>query len=570
MKSRTLCCNGTVLRKDITRFAPLWAIYLIGGLLVMLTTLSSSNASSAARSLAGTIGGFSIINMIYAALCAQLLFGDLFKSRMCNALHAMPLRRESWFLTHVVAGLLFSLVPHAVAVGLMTFVLEEFWFVGLYWLLGMTLEYIFFFGLAAFSVFCVGNRFAQVAVYGILNFISLIAYWFVSTVYDVMLYGVPIKDEVFADFCPVVHMCASNQLVRFERVQADIYYYMDATWQYKGLGEGWDYLILCAGLGVVLMVLALLLYRKRKLECAGNFIAVKPLEPVFAVVFTLCVGCVFAAFGQMFDSGYLVYLSVGLVVGWFVGQMLLRRTVKVFQWKNFLKLAILGVAMAASMLLTYLDPIGFVRWTPDPEQVAVVEINTGSQINSYSSNYLKLDGYEQRYGVVEAHKAAIADRDAQYDGRSRVFTICYTMKDGRQITRTYTIYSDSIAWERMKTLYNTPAQIMGFSNWDSFVEAVTPSIDGYSLKELCNQYNRKYGKSVNSEKIKLELLDALRKDCEANLITHNLFETEKDQQKQSVELEQDNKWRYVAVYAVSKNTLAWFDTYEDIVAMGGK
>ena len=93
MKLRTLCCNKTVLRKDISRFAPLWAIYLIGGLLVMLTTLSSSTSSGAARSLAGTIGGFSIINMIYAALCAQMLFGDLFQSRMCNALHAMPLRR---------------------------------------------------------------------------------------------------------------------------------------------------------------------------------------------------------------------------------------------------------------------------------------------------------------------------------------------------------------------------------------------------------------------------------------------------------------------------------------------
>lgn len=570
MKLRTLCCNKTVLRKDISRFAPLWAIYLIGGLLVMLTTLSSSTASGAARSLAGTIGGFSIINMIYAALCAQMLFGDLFQSRMCNALHAMPLRRESWFLTHIVSGLLFSLVPHAVAVGLMTFVLKEFWFIGLYWLLGMTLEYLFFFGLAVFSVFCAGNRFAQVAVYGILNFASLITYWFISTVYELMLYGVPIQEDVFADFCPVVQMSASNKLVLFEREQQDIYYYMDATWKYKGLGEGWDYLAICAVIGVALMVLALLMYRRRKLECAGNFIAVKPLEPVFAVVFTLCVGCVFAAFGQLFDGGYLVYLIVGLIVGWFVGQMLLRRTVKVFQWKNFLKLAILGAVMAASMFLTYLDPIGFVRWTPDPEEVVLVEINTGNQINTYSNNYLKLDGYEQKHTVVEAHEAAIADRDAQYHGRSRMFTIRYTMKDGRQVTRTYTIYSDSIAWTKMASLYGTPAQIMGYSDWDSFVKDVSVGIEGYSLNELCGMYNKKYGKTVNYQKIRLELLEALRKDCEVGLITHTMFEKDKMQQKFGVELEQNNVWRYVAVYTISYHTLEWFETYGDIVAMSGK
>lgn len=44
----------------------------------------------------------------------MLLFGDLYNSRMCNALHAMPMRRETLFLTNVVSGLLFSMIPTAV------------------------------------------------------------------------------------------------------------------------------------------------------------------------------------------------------------------------------------------------------------------------------------------------------------------------------------------------------------------------------------------------------------------------------------------------------------------------
>ena len=570
MKSRTLCCNGTVLRKDITRFAPLWAIYLIGGLLVMLTTLSSSTAVGTARSLASTIGPFSIINMIYAALCAQMLFGDLFKSRMCNALHAMPLRRESWFLTHVVAGLLFSLVPHIIAVGLMTLMLEEFWFVGLYWLLGMTLEFLFFFGVAVFSVFCVGNRVAQVAVYGILNFASLIVYWFVDTIYEPMLYGVSIPGEIFARSCPVVQMCAGNDLVRFERIQKDIYYYENPMWEYKGLGESWDYLILCAVIGLVLLLLALLLYRRRKLECAGNFIAVKPMEPVFQVVFTLCAGGVFSAFGQIFDGGYLVYLIVGLVLGWFVGQMLLRRTVKVFQWKTFLKLAIFGAAMAASLLLTYLDPLGVTRWTPKPEQVAVVEINTGNQISTYSNYYLSMEDPEQIQKFINVHKNIIGSGNVSRNTRLRTFTIRYTLTDGRQVSRTYKIYAGTGVWSLMAQMYSTPEQMMGYEDWDSFIREVTPNLEGCSLSELCRLYNQKYGKSVNYEKIKLELLEAIKKDCEAGLIVLDMFDGDKGTYLFGVELERSNNWRYVSVSSAAKNTLTWFESYKEIVAMSGK
>ena len=36
MKSKTSFFNATVFRKDITRFAPLWALYLIGGMLFSL------------------------------------------------------------------------------------------------------------------------------------------------------------------------------------------------------------------------------------------------------------------------------------------------------------------------------------------------------------------------------------------------------------------------------------------------------------------------------------------------------------------------------------------------------
>ena len=63
MKSKTSSYKLTLLRKDIFRFAPLWGIYLIGGLLVMLSTLNTSVINRAPLDLAKTMSSFAVLNL---------------------------------------------------------------------------------------------------------------------------------------------------------------------------------------------------------------------------------------------------------------------------------------------------------------------------------------------------------------------------------------------------------------------------------------------------------------------------------------------------------------------------
>ena len=95
MKSRTLSCELTVLRKDITRFAPVWILYSILLLLILMVTYGSNFGWLITSALGGTSYALAIINFCYGLINAQLLFGDLFRGPMANALHALPLRRES-------------------------------------------------------------------------------------------------------------------------------------------------------------------------------------------------------------------------------------------------------------------------------------------------------------------------------------------------------------------------------------------------------------------------------------------------------------------------------------------
>ena len=146
MKSKTSFFNRTIFLKNMTRFFPVWVLYTIGLLLtlVLLRGVSPSlNYAQRVRNLGECINIFALFNCGYAMLCAQLLFGDLYNTRMCNALHALPMRRETWFLTHVLSGLSFFFIPNLLFTLLSLPMLGNASIAAGYYLLGVTLPFLF-------------------------------------------------------------------------------------------------------------------------------------------------------------------------------------------------------------------------------------------------------------------------------------------------------------------------------------------------------------------------------------------------------------------------------------------
>lgn len=314
MKSRTSFFNTTVFRKDITRFAPAWGLYLTGILLLMLTIFTEDDYHLA-DTMSMTIGVLSIVNIGYALVCGALLFGDLFNHKLCNALHAMPLRREGWFVTHLVSGLLFSVVPNLIVALCLIPRLDSYWPMAFVWWGGMTATYLFFFGAAVLSALCTGSRFAMTLVYGLINFLSILLMWTVQFLYKPLLYGIEIDQEPFVFFSPVSYLCTH-----------------ELSFAYFSTNDGWPYVTGIALVGVAMLVAALFLYRRRHLETAGDFITVRFLSPVFLVLYTLAAGMALFIFSSVFsvDRDYL-FLAVGVTAGFITGRMLLRRTVRVFK-----------------------------------------------------------------------------------------------------------------------------------------------------------------------------------------------------------------------------------------------
>ena len=261
----------TVLKKDLLRFAPVWAVYLIAGLLVQSVMLGA-NQYDMSQNLANFLGrAMALVNCGYAIVVALLLFGDLFSSRLCNALHAMPLRRENWFLTHFTAGILFSLLPNLVLTGVFAFFLQQLWYTAFLWLGATMLSYLFFFGLATLTVMATGNRFAALTVYALLNFVSLEVYWVIYELIVPTLYGVRLPVDGFAAFSPVVWLLSvdtplySLTWMDASDVPAVIPpgYHRGDAYKLAGFGDQWGYLFLIAAVGLACAVGALLLYRRR-------------------------------------------------------------------------------------------------------------------------------------------------------------------------------------------------------------------------------------------------------------------------------------------------------------------
>lgn len=428
---------------------PLWALYTVFLLLVMLSAAAgNSYYSQPARALNSSLGGLTFANLLYAALSAQLLFGELFNSRLCNALHAMPVTRGARFGSHICAGILFAWIPNLLTSLLMLSYLGHLWYVAFLWMAVYSLQYLFFFGVGVFSVMCAGSRFAMVMVYGIVNFLSLVIYWFADTIYCPLMPGVELDTTILYQFCPALQMM--NKSSYFQIYWDHLYADPNAA-KFAGFGTDWPYLFIVAAVGIAAMAVALLMYRRRKLESAGDFIAVKWIAPIFLVLYTLCAGAFLAIFSSLFgNENYTLFLALGMIIGFFTGKMLLDRTTRVFRKKNFLLAGVFTAVVLASLVPVTNDWLGIVNYVPDAGQVEYVEVR-GNRINTQ-----ELTEQEDIELVCQIHGYAIANLDHENEntcsGAHRYFRIVYHLKSGRTVTRYYYICSYSVAGQLLNEL----------------------------------------------------------------------------------------------------------------------
>lgn len=507
MQLKNGCFNWALFRKNMTRFWPIWVLSTLGWLVVMPLMVASAIINSGAEYLqmnadymvAFLAGKCYIIAFVDAIVCAMAVFSYLFQHRSAVAIHMMPMRRECLFITNYLSGLALMVLPMVICLGI-TVVTEGFfhclnWTLLLMWFTAQMLANLSFYSLAVFCAGLTGNLVMYPILYVGLQMVPEILRELISSVCDTLLrgfYSFPIMDEIARWLSPLWNMYANIRTVWRASGEHSRQYFL----------HGWKCLLAYLAVSLVLMLAALALYRVRRVETAGDVIAIPALRPAFRIFFTFFCGIVIAGMlsSLIFDSNNMIWswkyvliylmLLAGGFIGYFAAQMMLNKTLNVFKrgWAGY---SVCMLFLVAAVCAVKMDLMGFETWLPEADRVESVELvsagvklkqeETLQQVVALHTNIV--DHLSEQQALVQSYYNLEAteyysEEDGEYyiDGIPAdewyssheivPVTIIYHMSNGISCSRSYSIYLDeaqladeSSVASQLQTLVNMPEYV---------------------------------------------------------------------------------------------------------------
>ncbi len=591
MKSKTSFFDQATLRLDLTRFFPVWGLYTaILVSIILLAMGGTSDSLGAAQMMADFLSVTVTANFFYALFSAQALFGYLYDSRLCGGLHALPMTRGCHFRTHVLSGLLFSLIPDLIAVLVSLPLVKEGWAVSAWWLLAVSGQYLFFFGFAALCCFCAGNRVGGVACYALGNLLSPLLYWVADSLFLPLMYGVDLSFTLFSLLCPLINLTQTKGIAVTTRKDYTLYSSEGDTYVLDKIVPQRDYFLYLAiyvAIGLLLLFTAYMLYRRRPLERCGELLAVKPLKPVFLILFTLAAGCFLQLVFDIFlgsDHSYLP-LFIGIAVGYFACRMLMERQVKVFRPKALPPLAAIAAVLLLGLTLTSLDVFHVTRRIPEAEDIASVEFTPISEFGTGMTltNPEAIADFREIHGL-QVKRWEDWRKEQSLGGLLNTTTylptgnnytvrtdILYTLKDGSTLVRTYSIpIMSSPETHEAATVVGEPETVpeaeyretqegMLLRKYLSTMEN-TLGISESEIPAYSSQLLRIWFYAADSYEGQLlltdpqPLLEAIARDCEAGLLLPSCYLPWGDNCLGFLEIQEERHIRDIPIYASYAST----------------
>lgn len=424
------------------------------------------SAADASRLLLNTgVRGGIFISFFFGLFFAMLAFSHLTQSRATNGFHALPVRRETIFLTAYLTGLFCQL-----STILVTFLLGaavsaplhlSFWSVTAAAMGSAMLEAVFFYSFAALCMVMTGQILAAPVFYFVGNILVPGMEYLLRNFAGNFLYGYSGQTDVALDFLsPPLYMYFKVGIASIETCESDSYY----VTAYALVRGSLMILAAYALAGLVIALIALLLYRTRKSEMTGSTVAFPWAVPVFKYGVAFCTAVslgqflYYFLFGQYRSSGNdslpgtILCMAAAGLVGYFVAEMLIKKSFRVFRAGAkgaaivALALVLLGVAMS-------FDLTGYEKHVPDESEIESVYYTFSGMTN------VTTDDADTIRRLTAAHRAIVENRkelariaeawdadtlptsQSDYDDMEPFsLRLTYYLKDGSQLSRSYWVY----------------------------------------------------------------------------------------------------------------------------------
>ena len=191
-------------------------------------------------------------------------------------------------------------------------------------------------------------------------------------------------------------------------------------------------------MGIVVLLIAWLLYRNRKAEFAGNSVPYRLVRYItkIAVIFICCiVAALVITGGSRYQTGpvclVIIMLITMIVVGGVMEAIYNSDVKKIFKGFGY---SVIGCAAALVLFLGfYFDITGYNHWVPDASQVSSAYITSDSNMEDFKSEYSKK--YMKLTDIDTINTLLSIGEETAVNGESEDciygITIYYRMKNGQ-------------------------------------------------------------------------------------------------------------------------------------------
>ena len=452
------------VRNKFFRFWPACLIFAIV-LILHVLTIEPPKTLNDVYSIYCSILVASIYGSLYGGICAILLFRDLFTRCYAVSVHALRQTREAIFLGNCLSGLALVLVPLVPGFLLMLAKTNGNWGQSLSLVAAVLLLWLYGFAIGSLGANLSGTAFVAVCAGLLLTFgpffVELIANWIITG----LIPGVKA-------------LSSGGYTVLSTPLILAIALTMDSKLP-------WGFLSIWGVVSCLLLGCALWLYKKRKLEAAGDFAAFSGLKPVLKALITffcgVALGSIIFGFPWGFISGYyslrytLAWLIPGNLLGALVAEMLVEKTVRVFKGRQLLRYGLCALLTFGLCALIWEDPAGISFKVPQQEKVASVYVG-------YGDTGFTAESPEDISAVLQLHQNVTTDLlHCVKRGAGNRLDLVYTLKSGRTIERSYLFqnsilssYMDQPIHHTMQEFFKNPRWALScYLGWELPKEALT-------------------------------------------------------------------------------------------------
>lgn len=541
MKLKKYFYHSAIIKNNFARFYPLliaytllWSLSLPTILYHQLSSLKKSyvNKSELSEIFKSIVlnSTFSFLIIAAAVIVAMLTFSYLFQSRSCNMFHALPINREQLFFSNLISGLCFLLIPLIVTFFIMMVIGSLFQCLDLaaltHWLGATVLISIFFYSFAVFCAMFTGNILALPIFYLILNFLTVCVEYMIGYLLSGLLYGYSNIGSTKTDMFSPGYYILKNMFVE-----------NTTKGSYK---TNWNFLWIYAIAAFVLILVSLFIYKRRKVETAGDYVCIKSVKPIFLYGFSFCFSICFSLFILKVlnsNNGYLSFMPlfitmfIGGFFGYFIAKMILLKSFRVIR-EGFRGWLCYSFIIIALMFFINSDVFGITSWVPKAEDVSSVSYNI-----SYKNANLNNDS-KNAQDIINIHKSIIESKDIILEDSKKtslgIDNICnnyisfiYKLKNGKKVSRYYSFsidrnknYKEGSIYDKLEQFTNNPEQILA----TSFPSIQTPKQLNAINIDYCTTSNQVKTDSITG-KDALLVYNAIIKDIKDGNIK-NIYDKE--------------------------------------------